>query len=254
MALLATGNSGRVYYPALACANGRTFSGYVSKLTTLANADAEMLASERIRQLLPDDAIYPEYKCACQDKDSVQHMDTLLMSKYGGRPLTTYISDYLEGIYYGSRSKQHITIIDLQEHKDILRALYYLRDRIQEMNAAGFFHNDIQQENILYNAATKKAYLIDFERSSTIDLATPRRPDLNDVAQMNDLIQVLKMYITGIEAKFPVQMKQTFIPVQMKAPSTVQMERGGKKSKKKYKHKINSPKRKSQRRPFRFRN
>ena len=238
MALLATGNSGRVYYPALVCENGRTFPGYVSKLTILANADAEMLASERIRQLLPDDAIYPEYKCACQAKDRVQHMDTLLMSKYGGRPLTTYISDYLEGIYYESRSKQHMAIIDLQEHKDILRALYYLRDRIQEMNAAGFFHNDIQQENILYNAVTKKAYLIDFERSSEIDLAntkTPRRPDLNDVAQMNELIQVLEKYITGIEAKFP-------------------QERGGKKSKKKYKHKINSPKRKSQRRPFRFRN
>ena len=193
--IIAKGNSGIVYYPSLPCNDGFDSTGYVSKLVTVLDAEKEMKNSELIRQLLPDCAVYPEHMC--KSIVVTNKKDTLLLSKYKGKSLNIYIADYLEYLYYTGKPSKYYKgeQIPLHFFKNMLSALKVLYIKIHELNEKGYFHNDIQQDNIVYDPIEKKAYLIDFEQLSTRQLDK----HLTDLDNMKDLIDTLTKYIIGIE-------------------------------------------------------
>jgi thiamine kinase-like enzyme len=108
-----------------------------------------------------------------------------------------YIADYLEWLYYTGKPSKYYKgkEIPLRFFKDMLVALKRLYVKIKNLNEHGYFHNDIQQENIIYDEFEKKAYVIDFERLSM----QPLHLHLTDMINMQDLIDTLTKYINGIE-------------------------------------------------------
>jgi len=194
--IIGQGNSGIVFFPSLKCVDdGFDTTGYVSKLVSEEDAQKEMRNSAIIQTLLPDCAVY--YEHMCKSVTIMGDKDTLLFSKYRGKSLNVYIADYLEWLYYTGKPSKYYKgkKIPLHFFKDMLVALKKLYVKIKRLNENGYFHNDIQQENIIYDEIEKKAYVIDFERLST----QPLHPHLTDAINMKDLIDTLNKYINGIE-------------------------------------------------------
>jgi len=192
------GISGVVFYPALQC-EGAPKGDYVSKLTTRAIAEKEMEFATIIKQHIPDGAIYGEYMCKSDFTMQVYATpyDTCVFSKYGGKTINTYIADEMEYYYYKfEQYRDKITPEKLRVAEELLVALEELREHVIKMNKDGLYHNDIWQENIVYNETTKKAYLIDFEKAAY-------KPPLHggDEFTMSSLIDELRTYITGVKDK-----------------------------------------------------
>jgi len=190
--IIGRGISGIVYYPSLCEYEG----DYVSKLTTSAIAEKELQFASIIQRYIPNGAIYVEHLCKSPIIEEVKGLtyDTLALSKYGGVSIETYIANDLEYIYYYFEAHKHkITPEKLRNAEELLHALEELRDQIIVMNESGFFHNDISQENIVYNEKTKKAYLIDFERAGY-------EPSSKDDT-IHRIIDELRSYIRGIQQK-----------------------------------------------------
>ena len=180
------GNSGVVYYPALECDDPakQPKGDYVSKETTLVKANAEFSKTERVRSLAPSYAIYPEAMCERKGKG-------LIFSKFGGYNLTAYFTNLEQlatGIHpiWAPKPEE----IDEDELKNIVVALEELARNIDEMNAAKFYHNDVSLDNIVFNPATKKAYLIDFEHLSM----SPPKVHYNDKKMIDGIVEVFKGY------------------------------------------------------------
>jgi thiamine kinase-like enzyme len=193
MSIIGQGISGIVYYPSLC----EEYEGdYVSKLTTSVIAEKELQFATIIQTYIPEGAIYVEHVCKSPITKELKGLvyDTLALSKYGGVSIDTYMAKDLEYLYYYFEKYKHlVTPNKIREAEELLHALEELREQIMAMNARGFFHNDISQENIVYNETTKKAYLIDFERAGY-------EPNTKD-EMINTIIDQLKKYILGIQSK-----------------------------------------------------
>ena len=191
------GISGVVFYPALPC-EGAPEGDYVSKLTTPAIAEKEMEFADIIRKYIPDGAIYAEYMCKSDHTITIKSTlyDTSIFLKYGGKPINTYIADEMELYYYKfEKYKDVITPEKIRVAQELLTALEELREQVIAMNKDGLFHNDIWQENIVYNETTKRAYLIDFEKAGYEPLHG------GDEFKMTSLIDELRTYVTGVKDK-----------------------------------------------------
>jgi serine/threonine protein kinase len=191
------GISGKVFFPALPCKDNRIIpSNYVSKLVTQANADKELLKAEKIKQYLPDDALYVLDTCESSVKEKVHGLwrDRLVFSKYGGQDLT--FLEYLHELYYHPEliREREITFEHIVGYKKLLTSLRYLRERVDEMNKKGFYHNDIQWENIIYNEEEGKSYLIDFEAAAHTPGSGP-----SDIEFMDAIINEIDMMTIKIE-------------------------------------------------------
>jgi serine/threonine protein kinase len=180
------GNSGVVYYPALECddPSKQPKGDYVSKETTLANAEAEFSKTKVLRDLAPSYAIYPEAVCSRKGKG-------LVFSKYGGYNLSAYFTN-LEQLATGSRFTWAPApkSVDDNELKDIIAGLEGLARNIDEMNASGLYHNDISLDNIVFNPGTRKVYLIDFERMSNV----PPAKGFDDKKMIASIVKDFKDY------------------------------------------------------------
>ena len=193
--IIARGNSGIVFFPSLPSTDGFDTTGYVSKIVTLEDAQQEMRNAELIHELLPDCSVYPEHMC--RSNTVIESKDTLLFSRYRGKSLDAYIPDYLEYLYYTGKPSKYYRgeIIPLHFFKDMLSAIKVLYTKIQELNKKGYYHNDLQQENIVYDVSDQKSYLIDFEKLSK----EPFDKKITDLDTMKGLIDTLTKYISGIE-------------------------------------------------------
>jgi serine/threonine protein kinase len=191
------GISGKAFFPALPCKDNRIIpSNYVSKLVTQANADKELLKAEKIKQYLPDDALYVLDTCESSVKENIHKLwrDRLVFSKYGGQDLT--FLEYLHDLYFHPELilEREITFEHIAGYKKLLTSLRYLRERVDEMNKKGFYHNDIQWENIIYNEEEGKSYLIDFEAAAHIQASGP-----SDIEFMDAIIDEIDMMTIKIE-------------------------------------------------------
>lgn len=191
------GRSGKVFFPALPCKDNRTIpSNYVSKLVTKENAEKEILESEKIKKYLPDDALYVLDACESSVKDKMYGLwrDTLVFSKYGGQNIT-FLNELNNLFYRPKWTEQQLEqqLEKLPEYKKVLASLIYLRERVNEMNKMGFFHNDIQYDNIVYNEEEEKSYLIDFESAGT----QGRGP--SDIKIMDEIISEINRSINVVE-------------------------------------------------------
>ena len=173
------GMTGKVYYPALECddPSKQPKGDYVSKSMVPAKAQAEFDKTERLRTLAPKYAIYPEV--ICDSKGT-----SLLFSKYGGFNLADYHTN-MEQVYYGKRLKWAPEPVPVKkdEVKRIAMALLELAKDIDFMNKEGLYHNDVSMDNIVFNPATNKAYLIDFEHMSDVSKGISDKENIDDIAK-----------------------------------------------------------------------
>jgi serine/threonine protein kinase len=191
------GRSGKVFFPALLCKDNRNIpSNYASKLVSEKDASKELEQAEKVKQYLPNDALYVLDTCESSVKDKMYGLwrDTLVFSKYGGQDINFLLD--LHDLYYRPTLLQErgFTLEKLSAYKKVLASLRYLREKINEMNEKGFFHNDIQYDNIIYNEEEDKSYLVDFESAAH----TPLR-GLADVKPMDAIISEVNQSIEGIE-------------------------------------------------------
>jgi len=178
------GMSGRVYYPALECddPSKQPKGDYVSKVMKPDVAQAEFTKTEPLRKLGPSYAIYPEAICARKG-------NSILFSKFGGFNLADYFTN-LEQVYEGRLDWAPEPVpVNKDELNSIVRGLQELSGEIDEMNAAGLYHNDVSMDNIVFNPSTKRVYLIDFERMT---LTPPKgRSDKDNIL---DILKSFKAY------------------------------------------------------------
>jgi len=177
--IIGKGLTGTVYYPALQCMNtseGAKGDNYVSKLMTTKSAEREFDLTSKLRELenSTDFAIFPEYICKYNDKQS------LLFSKYGGYSLDHYFT-YLENIAYNKNS--NISEFDETYYKNIIKALDTLKKKVKYMNDNDIYQGDISFDNLIYNENEIRMYLIDFERGGKKEDETPFVQDLIDVLE-----------------------------------------------------------------------
>ena len=159
---IAKGNSGRVYYPAISCTDlpDIDVTKYISKLTTKANAIKEKEIADKVRDKM-EFAIVPEFMCS--SPLIIGDKDTLLYSKFGGKDISE-ITINLEYFFHSGKPLPANYSVKFLE--DFFQALLVLQEDVRLLNEQSIYNNDIQDENILYDETTKKAYLIDFEYSS----------------------------------------------------------------------------------------
>jgi hypothetical protein len=146
--ILGEGRKGISYYPALPCANSeeQPSGNLVSKVTDREEARKEFMRTRILRQKNYDFTCHPLEACKGIGKNS-RGDRWLLFSKYGGVTASQVQSSLRR---------------ELQRFIDFKDAVKRLRFQVQQMNAEGIFHNDITLQNITYDEATGKAYLIDF--------------------------------------------------------------------------------------------
>lgn len=174
--IIGKGLTGAVYYPALECMNpsdGPKGDNYISKLTTTKSAEKEFDLTSKLRELedSKDFAIFPEYICKYNDKQS------LLFSKYGGYSLVHYFR-YFEDLAYNKNA--NTSDFDEKYYENIIKALHTLKKKVKYMNDNDIYQGDISFDNILYNEDEIKVYLIDFERGGKKDDETVLVQDLID--------------------------------------------------------------------------
>ena len=178
--ILGKGLSGIVHYPALTCKDNSQPTGeYVSKIVTEKNALKEWENTEELRKLKPEFAIYPEYMCEGVDSKY------LLFSKFGGYSLTNYY-DYLEALAYKTKNYEKKQEFSISYFKDIINALKDVKKDIAYLNKHDIYQGDISFDNILYNENTKKAYLIDFERSKSSSMKNESKLLQYLIDELND--------------------------------------------------------------------
>ena len=68
--------------------------------------------------------------------------------KYAGKSLAEFVKEN--------------TVFDKTTSKDLITALANLSVKVYAMNTAGFFHKDLHEGNVMYDAKDKHAYVIDF--------------------------------------------------------------------------------------------
>ena len=142
------GRKGITYYPALPCANRneQPSGNVVSKVTTREEARSEFLKTRILRKKNYDFTCHPIEACKGMGQNNKGER-WLLFSNYGGIPIAQVQSNFRR------------QFLQFQKFKE---AIKQLRLEVQQMNADGIFHNDITVQNITYDEATGKAYLIDF--------------------------------------------------------------------------------------------
>ncbi len=178
------GLTGKVYYPALECEDStkQPTGDYVSKVMKKDAAQKEYTTTESLRKLKPSGVVYPEHICDQKGNPTM----SLLFSRYGGEELSRY--------YDAAHQKTSGKLLwwqtpadpkDIAEIPNIIKALETLRDEIVYLNSNGIYHNDVQTDNIVYDKKSKKAYLIDFEKMSSI-------PSENDKEVIESIIAEFK--------------------------------------------------------------
>lgn len=215
--IIGKGMSGIVYYPALPCKEPSDFdsTGFVSKLTTQANAETELNNAAEIKRTIPTHAIYAIHICASQFTTinrSKQVLDTLVFSKYGGVEIVQYAKELEEYAYSATLTADKLqTVSDkLPIYKKITHALQELLVHVKKMNNLSFFHNDISTDNIVYSFETDTAYLIDFEKSGPAHIKSTTRhipPMPTDVEILERIIKSFIFEIEAIESKLQTTSK-----------------------------------------------
>ena len=141
--------------------------------------------------------------------------DTLLYSRFGGVPIVD-ITDNLEKYFYQGGILPESYSEDFLN--GFLKALFELQRNVRELNEHGFYHNDIQYENILYDDTTKKLYLIDFEYLT--DKASSKQ---RDAKVMKSMVDELIKQIT----KFSLKMVENAIAENARADEKTAAVEGG---------------------------
>ena len=167
--ILGEGRKGISYYPGLPCANSneQPKGNLVSKVTSREEARREFFKTRILRKKDYDFTCHPIEACKGIGENTKGER-WLLFSKYGGVPAGQLQSNFRKDF------ERFITFKD---------AIKRLRLQVQEMNADGIFHNDITMQNITYDEATGKAYLIDFGEM------TQGKPERNDAKSMDQALQ-----------------------------------------------------------------
>jgi serine/threonine protein kinase len=228
---LAKGTQGYVFIPPLRCKpvirnkeslNEYDSQEYVCKLTTKEIAVSEMKIGELMEAKLGNNIdnfiVYPLTICEVDDIEkqrpedqnilkqipSKLGYDTLIIMKNGGLSLKTIIEDIRDSI--NSNRNEYIKY-DKDYIKSLFNSMYNLGEFILNMNNVGYFHNDIKDDNIVYN--DKYARLIDLGLSGETrkQLKYPKKV-VNDLCYF---MMVLTELFDTIQKKFnlrePISLK-----------------------------------------------
>lgn len=146
--ILGEGRKGISYYPALPCKNPteQPPGKLVSKVTTREEARSEFMRTRILREKNYDFTSHPIDVCKGIGQNNWGER-WLLFSKYGGVTASQLQTSFRR---------------EFQRFIRFRDAIKHLRFQVQQMNQDGIFHNDITLQNITYNEAEGKAYLIDF--------------------------------------------------------------------------------------------
>ena len=177
-------NSRSVEYPALPCKDNRYIApNLVSKQT-----------SEKVA--------YEEYNTVKDwPKDAYPHLLFPTMVCEGQNDYQIY-SPYAKGVSLGTYLKKKLTSEDLMR---LLEALEELSDEVYRFNADGYRHNDVHEQNVMYDATSKTAVLIDFGLASRT--RSPRRRGFatgkfGDFVNLRTLLHnVERRLISGLDVK-----------------------------------------------------
>lgn len=135
---------------------------YISKLMDYNDAETEIGNGNLIKRTIPDWKKYycfAEFKCMAPEYTHVQigsdeYQDTYAIAPYCGITL----KKILDG-------KQHLTF---SQACCLLEALKYLAIGLNKLHDHQIYHNDIHDENVLYNTSDRKLRFIDFGTSTDL--------------------------------------------------------------------------------------
>lgn len=204
-AIIGEGITGQVHRPPLQCSDGSHPTGdYVSKVArSKEKADEELRFTANIRNLHLEHVIVPEHMCI---GDGGKY---LLFMKYGGHDLESFF-EYIEKHAYKNdmleRARKRNNVQQINEleslgqfddafYKNVIYQLGEIKKDVIVLNSNGIYHNDIHFGNVLYNEETKKAYLIDFDRSST--KPRNRQTDVETIDEMIEQLEEMRSMIGG---------------------------------------------------------
>jgi serine/threonine protein kinase len=148
-----------------------------------------------------DDAITEFIELVDEDEDNKL---TQLTMPYLGLDFLEYMSQFqnpyaaLAQVY---SNKNATGIMDVPTLKRIMHALNILYQQIEEMNLRGVYHEDIKENNVMYNPDTNTFKLIDFGLSTSIHVKESTRTEYYEIKNLFKLhitekIQFLK-YLIG---------------------------------------------------------
>jgi serine/threonine protein kinase len=184
-AKIGEGRTSHVFQPPLKCQDvvdsEYNSDKYVSKLTDAKIAEKEMKIAEKLKHIDPncDFIIYPLASCPLNLKQTndefiaSEHtklfgrkLDTLLISIYGGITLNTIV-EYI----YKNYKNEPDALPPTDYINAVWKSLATLSEFVPSLYDNGIIHNDIHNENMVFNQDDYKTRIIDFEFNDTKNMS-----------------------------------------------------------------------------------
>jgi len=142
-------------------------SGSFSEVRLAQNAQTQELLAAKITDLTKNRKYYNKEVKALTKIPA--HPNIVPLVQYGEDGLMGYIfTEYVKGVSLESYVKEKGNGVGIGEEES-LEILLQLVNGIDAVHKAGFSHNDLKPDNVIYNPVTQTARLIDFGLSSHVD-------------------------------------------------------------------------------------
>ena len=201
---IASGTTAIVFSPPLKCPGYNKFNSldYVTKLTSEKNALGDQKVGDKLKNIPDADkyAIYPLLICKLESTSQsaenqtyisklsglAKGYNTNIIMKNGGEIVHNIIEEISEA---GSYMRNEYKKYNKHYCAVFFDAICNLGNFIISMNINGLYHNDIKDDNVVYNENDQIARLIDFGNSSNKQLVLKSGYIYDDICDyMNKII------------------------------------------------------------------